>query len=272
VVRDTLIAMQWVDRGGVRVAYDVHNPAGPGPGLLLSHGFGATSGMWRLNVPALSAGRMVVAWDQRGHGESDAPADPDRYGHEICLGDMAAILDTVGAERAVLVGMSLGGYLSLQFTMAHPERVAALVLVDTGPGFRRDEARQQWNDRALSTADAIERTGELGPSSSERTEARHRDIRGVARAARKVLTQVDGRVIDALPGIAVPTLIVVGADDTNFIASADYMERVIPGARKVVIPDAGHAANLDQPEIFNAAVLDFLGSTVDSAGIVGESA
>jgi pimeloyl-ACP methyl ester carboxylesterase len=265
VVRDTLIAMQWVDRGGVRVAYDVHHADGPGPGLLLSHGFGATSGMWRHNVAALSADRMVVAWDQRGHGESDAPADPDLYGHGICLGDMVAVLDAVGAERAVLVGMSLGGYLSLQFYLAHPERVAALVLVDTGPGFRKDEARQQWNERAMRQADAIERTGELGPSSSERTEARHNDIRGVAHAARKVLAQVDGKVIDALPGIAVPTLIVVGADDTNFIPSADYMERVIPGARKVVIPDAGHAANLDQPEIFNAAVLDFLRSAVQSA-------
>ena len=252
--------MQSVDRGGVRVAYDVHNPDGTGTALLLSHGFSATSGMWGLNVPALSAGRTVVAWDQRGHGESDAPADPEAYGHEICLGDMAAILDAAGAERAVLVGMSLGGYLSLQFYLAHPERVAALILVDTGPGFRKDEARQQWNERALRQADEIERTGTLGPGSSERAQARHRDIRGVAQAARRVLTQVDGKVIDALPGIAVPTLIVVGADDTNFLPSADYMERRIPGARKVVIPDAGHAANLDQPEIFNDAVLDFLRS------------
>ena len=252
--------MQSVDRSGVRVAYDVHNAAGTGTGLLLSHGFGATSGMWRHNVAALSTDRTVVTWDQRGHGESDAPADPEAYGHDICLADMVAILDAVGLDRAILVGMSLGGYLSLQFYLAHPERVAALVLVDTGPGFRKDEARQQWNERALRQADAIERSGELGPSSSERTEARHRDMRGVAQAARRVLTQVDGKVIDALAGIAAPTLIVVGADDTNFLPAADYMERMIPGARKVVIPDAGHAANLDQPEIFNAAVIDFLGS------------
>src|SRR5262249_14547876 len=137
-VRDSLIAMDFLDRDGVRIAYEVHNPGGAQTGLLLSHGFGATSGMWQHNVAALSADRPVVAWNQRGHGDSDSPGDPTAYGHEQCLADMAALLDAVGLDRAILVGMSLGGYLSLMFTLAHPGRVAGLVLVDTGPGFRND--------------------------------------------------------------------------------------------------------------------------------------
>ena len=252
--------MEFLDRDGVRVAYAVHNPGAAATPVLLSHGFGATSGMWRHNVEALSADRPVVAWDQRGHGESGAPSDPDAYGHEQCVADMVALLDAVGAANAVLVGMSLGGYLSLEFHLAHPERVAALVLVDTGPGFRNDAARQRWNETALRQADTIERQGRLGSSSTEVQAAAHRDIRGVAHAARRVLTQVDGRVIDSLPRIAVPTLVIVGADDTNFLAAADYAERVIPGARKVVIDNAGHASNLDQPAAFNSAVAEFLSS------------
>ena len=73
-----------------------------------------------------------------------------------------------------------------------------------------------------------------------------------------MLTQKDARVISSLPGIAVPALVVVGADDTPFLAASDYMAGKIPGARKVVIPGAGHAANIDQPGAFNAAVLGFL--------------
>jgi pimeloyl-ACP methyl ester carboxylesterase len=256
-----VIGMQFLERdGGVRIAYEVFNPTGAGVPILLSHGFSATSAMWAPNVDALAADRTVVAWNQRGHGESDSPADPALYGREICLGDMAALLDCVGAQRAILVGMSLGGYLSLAFHLAHPERVAALVLVDTGPGFRKDAAREDWNEWARQRGDEIERAGALGSSlSTEVRRAQHRDLHGVAQAARHVLTQADSSVIDSLPGIDVPTLVVVGSDDANFLGAADYMTRTIPGARKVLIEDAGHASNLDQPAVFNAAVTEFLG-------------
>jgi pimeloyl-ACP methyl ester carboxylesterase len=251
--------MQNLERdGGVRIAYEVVNPGADGTPLLLSHGFSATSAMWAPNVEALSAGRTVVAWNQRGHGGSDTPADPSGYGHEHCIADMAALLDVVGAERAILVGMSLGGYLSLAFHLAHPERVAALVLVDTGPGFRNDEARERWNDWARQRGEEIDRAGLGSSGSTEVRQARHRDLHGVAQAARYVLTQADGRVIASLPSVAVPTLVVVGADDTNFLGAAEYMTRTIPGARQVTIEQAGHAANLDQPAIFNAAVAEFL--------------
>ena len=80
----------------------------------------------------------------------------------------------------------------------------------------------------------------------------------MARAARGMLTQRDARVIESLPNIAVPALVVVGAEDTPFLAASDYMAGKIPGAKKVVIPSAGHAANIDQPEAFNAAILGFL--------------
>lgn len=243
---------------GVTLAFQVHNPQAAGVPILLTHGFGATAGMWDRNIDALSADRPVIVWDQRGHGSSDAPEELDRYSEQISVADMAAILDAAGADRAVLGGMSLGGYLSLAFHLVHPQRVAALVLVDTGPGYRNDEARDKWNAWVERRARQLERGEPATDFSAEIAQAVHEHPEGLPRAARGVMAQKDARVIASLGSIAVPTLVVVGAQDTDFLASADYLARKIPGARKVVIDEAGHAANMDQPEAFNVAVRELL--------------
>jgi len=98
----------------------------------------------------------------------------------------------------------------------------------------------------------------LQSASPERSGVTHRDASGLARAARGMLTQHDARVIESLPGIRIPTLVVVGADDKPFLAAADYMAVKISAARLVVIPAAGHAVNIDQPQAFIDAVLPFL--------------
>jgi pimeloyl-ACP methyl ester carboxylesterase len=244
--------------GGVEVAFRVHNPTAPGLPLLLSHGFGATSAMWDRNIGALSADRPVIVWDQRGHGSSDSPENMAHYSQDIGVADMAAILDAAGARRAVLGGMSLGGYLSLAFHLAHPQRVAALVLVDTGPGYRNDAARNKWNAWVERVAQRLERGDQPSKTSPELAQAIHARPEGLPRAARGVMAQKDAQVITSLETIAVPTLVIVGADDTDFLAGADYMCRHIPDARKLVIDDSGHAANMDQPDIVNAAVRDLL--------------
>jgi pimeloyl-ACP methyl ester carboxylesterase len=243
---------------GVTLNFQVHNPHAPGVPLLLTHGFGATAGMWDPNIDALSVDRPVIVWDQRGHGSSDAPDDMDRYSEAISVADMAAILDAVGADRAVLGGMSLGGYLSLAFHLVHPRRVAALVLVDTGPGYRNNEARDKWNAWVERRAHELERGQTRAESSAELAQAVHENPEGLPRAARGVMAQKDARVITSLDSIGVPTLVIVGAQDTDFLAGADYMHRRIANSRKVVIDNAGHAANMDQPETFNTAVGDFL--------------
>jgi|SRR5580658_1884609 pimeloyl-ACP methyl ester carboxylesterase len=247
--------MAYLDSDGVGVFYQVTG-SGDGPPILLTHGFGSSSRMWASNVDALAADRPVITWDMRGHGRSDSPGRQELYSAAACVADMAALLDQAGTSRAVLGGLSLGGYLSLTFYLAHPDRVAALVLCDTGPGFRKDQARQEWNDRALAQADRLDRDGlaALGRDGSH-----HSSADGVARAARGMLTQWDASVIDSLPSVAVPTLVLVGSRDTPFLGAASYMAAKIPGARQVVINDAGHAANVDAPAEFNAAVLGFLG-------------
>jgi len=255
--------MAIVDRDGVKIHYEVH---GSGPAILLTHGYSSTAQMWTGQIEALSRGRTLILWDMRGHGRSDSPDDPALYSEAATVADMAAILDAVGARNAVIGGLSLGGYMSLAFHLKHRERVKALLIVDTGPGFKNDEAREGWNKYALKSADRFENEGigSLKSQSPERMLAQHRSAKGLALAARGMLTQRDASVIESLPDIKVPSLVVVGANDTGFLKAADYMAVKIPGASKCVIADAGHAANIDQPEIFNAAVLRFLEKTRSS--------
>jgi pimeloyl-ACP methyl ester carboxylesterase len=249
--------MPKINHDGVDIYYEVH---GSGPALLLTHGFSSTSAMWQGQIPALSKNHTLVLWDMRGHGQSDYPGDPSSYSEALTVADMAALLDEVGATSAIVGGLSLGGYMSLAFYRAHPERVRALLIIDTGPGFKKDDAREAWNKRAHDTGDRFEREGlsVLKSASPERATVSHRDASGLARAARGMLIQRDARVIELLPDIKVPSLVVVGADDTPFLAASDYMAAKIPGAKKVVIPAAGHAVNIDQPWAFIDAVLPFL--------------
>ena len=232
---------------------------GEGPAVLLTHGFSATSAMWAGQVGPLAADHTVIRWDMRGHGESDYPAEPEAYSIEVTVQDMVGLLDGAGALRAVLVGHSLGGFASLAFARLHPDRVSGLVLVDTGPGFRRSEAREAWNATALETAARLERDGLAGLGRSDEVAlARHRDASGLALSARGALVQHDAAVIDALPDLAGPALVIVGSEDRAFRSGAEYMAAKIPGAELVVIPGAGHAPNLSHPDVFNDSLRRFL--------------
>jgi pimeloyl-ACP methyl ester carboxylesterase len=246
---------------GIEIDYEV---GGSGPAVLLSHGYSATGRMWAPQRPALEPRYRVVTWDMRGHGLTESPDDPAQYSDALAVADMHALLTHLGIGRAVIGGLSLGGYLSLAFHRAHPEMVRALVICDSGPGYRNAQARAAWNQRALERAQQLETRGldALTASSREMREAlrHHRSAQGLAHAARGMLAQRDASVIDSLPHIRVPTLIVVGDRDTPFIAPSEYMVKKIPGARIEVIEGAGHASNLDQPAAFNRVLLDFLDS------------
>lgn len=248
--------MAKLSRNGVEIYFEDH---GQGPAVLLTHGYSAGSTMWRDQVDVLKSDYRVIVWDMRGHGQSDYPEDQSLYSQAHTVADMAALLDHCGIDDAVIGGLSLGGYASLAFHLAHPRRTRALMLFDTGPGFKKDDARDAWNTYAMRRADALDREGLSALSDSDEVrQAQHRSADGLARAARGMLTQSDASVIESLPDIAVPALVLVGADDTNFLAATDYMAAKIPNAVKVVIPDAGHAANIHQPEAFNDAMRSFL--------------
>lgn len=250
--------MATAEINGITLYYEDH---GSGPPVVLTHGYASNAAMWRGQIEPLTERYRLITWDMRGHGGTDSPEDASAYSEAHTVEDLAGLLRHLGVEQAVIGGLSLGGYMSLAFNLAHPEMVKALILCDTGPGYRNPKARDGWNETAYQRAERFEERGleALGRSPEVATvRGRHRSAAGLAGAARGMLAQFDSRVIESLDQITVPTLIIVGANDTPFLAGTDYMAAKIPNARKVVIPDAGHSANIDQPEAFNAAVLTFL--------------
>jgi pimeloyl-ACP methyl ester carboxylesterase len=248
--------MPYLQRGNVKLNFD---EAGKGPAILFSHGFGATLHMFDPQVKALAAAYRVIRWDMRGHGETESPDIPAAYSQQRTVEDMNALLDDREVDTVVLAGMSLGGTMSLAYRARYPDRVRGLVLIDSGPGFQRDESRERWNEYAEGIAQALESgdTSVLGHSFETR-DAKHRSLACLALAARGMMKQHGTHIIDSLKNIRVPTLIIVGGDDEAFLASADAMAAKIPKAEKHVIPDTGHAPNLDQPEIVNELLLNFL--------------
>jgi pimeloyl-ACP methyl ester carboxylesterase len=248
--------MPYLTRDGVRLYYEDH---GQGLPALLSHGFGASTGMWRGQVEALQQSYRLIPWDMRGHGESDSPEAQALYSHQHTVEDMRAMLDHLHIDQAVIAGHSLGGFMSLAFHVAYPQRVLALILQGCGPGYRNAEARATWNARAEQRAHTLETQGlsVLGGGSEVRISTQ-RSALGLAKAARGILAQADVRVIDSLPHIRVSTLIIVGEGDTPFVIGSHYMASRIPRATEVVVKNAAHGANVDQPEVVNEAIRQFL--------------
>jgi pimeloyl-ACP methyl ester carboxylesterase len=194
----------------------------------------------------------------RGHGRTTTAPDPSNYSIAASVEDIIAILDECRVQKVVCAGLSLGGYMSLAFYLAHPERVAALGLFDTGPGYRNDIARERWNAYAESTALAFETKGLAALGSSPEALLGQHDPEGLAFAARGMLVQRDSSVIDALPAISVPTLVLVGEKDEPFRRAARYMAEQIPRVSLRVLAGAGHASNIDEPHAFNSAVAEFV--------------
>lgn len=227
--------------------------------LLLSHGYAASSAMWQDQVDFLSEKYRIITWDMRGHGFSQSPRNIDAYSSEASLEDMKYLLDTCDVQEAIIGGHSLGGYFSLLFNLRYPERVGGLMLFNTGPGFRNQQARQEWNQYALKQGKRFKSEGlEALRGRIEKGLGNHTSAQGLIYAAEKMLTQQDASAIDSLPHIQVPVLIVCGEEDKGFLDATAYMAKKIPKTTAVLIPKARHAANLDQPLLFNQALQGFL--------------
>ncbi len=246
---------------GIDIYYEVH---GDGYPLVLSHGLLGTTQMWEGQVKPFSRDHRFITWDLRGHGQTESPTDPSQYSVEIMVDDLYQLLGHLGVEKVVVGGLSFGGYFSLHFYHHHPEVVAALILTNTGPGYRTAEKAAHWNKGLLGRADILEKGGMQGlidseypvPDYTPRELMLTMDPIGLAKFCREATINPHG--VDKLKDIAVPTLIVIGEDDVGFLAAADYMAARIPQSEQVVIANAGHGANIDQPEVFNQVVLDFL--------------
>lgn len=256
---------------GLEVGYD---DVGTGGGLpvLFVHAFPLNRRMWAPQVSALVERCRCVAADLRGFGESSV-APP--YSVEQYADDLAHLLDQLRIDKVVLVGCSMGGYVSFAFWRRHKERVRALVLADTKAGADAEEAlerRRQLVDIARtqgSTAVAnLQIASLIGKTSREKQpdtyDAVHRMMaqaqpEGLAGALEAMMLRPDS--IPMLGTIDVPTLIVVGEEDVPTPArEARLMHDRIAGSRLEVISQAGHLANMERPAAFNHLLTEFVGA------------
>jgi pimeloyl-ACP methyl ester carboxylesterase len=268
---DTVWGVPFVDVEGVRVHYvDV----GTGdPPVVLLHAFPLHSDMWGAQVACLAAGRRVIVPDLKGFGQSSAPEDVSGYSMARYVEELAGFLRALGLERVVLGGLSMGGYVAFSFLPRHLAMVEALVLADTRAGRDTPEVLQRRTDqqelvRGGDVAGLVETllAGLLAPATLDGRPQLVEQVRRIMSANPPAgfiggLEAMKGRP-DSLPGlgsIKVPTLVLVGEHDGP---SPPDVVRVwqqrIPGSQLVVIPDAGHLSNMENPGAFNAAVTDFL--------------
>jgi 3-oxoadipate enol-lactonase len=238
--------------------------------LLLIHGFPLDSRLWDAQVAGLSSRARVIAPDLRGSGRSDVPPGP--YSVDQCASDLVGLLDTLGVRRAVVAGLSMGGYIAFALWRRHPERLQALVLADT----RAEPDSPQG--RANRDAAAV-RVREIGPAAFAEemlprivASANVEDPRIRGRALRMMAAQPSDGIVGALgalrdrpdsrallPGISVPALVIVGHEDSlTPPADARAMADAIPNARLVEVPRAGHLSPLENPRAVNAALRAFL--------------
>lgn len=255
---------------GRRLAYA---EAGAGEPLLLLHAFPLSKEMWEPQLAALAGSCRCLAPDFPGFGDSEPPPTGGDSGMSELAVDAVALLDHLGIGRAVVCGLSMGGYAALALCEAHPERVRALVLADTRSGADALEARE----KRLATALEVEEKGAgvLVESMVPRllgagTLAGNPELRrwverriaaaspaGIAAAQRGMAARPDRGMV--LAGLRAPVLILVGEEDVlTPPEESRRMQREAPGSELVVLPGAGHLSNLEQPEAFNRALGGFL--------------
>jgi pimeloyl-ACP methyl ester carboxylesterase len=252
---------------GRAVGYD---DVGTGVPVLFLHGFPHNRSLWSPQLGALAVPARTMSMDLRGFGDSAAggPGSVDRYAD-----DAAALLDALGVDRAVICGLSMGGYATLAFWRRHRNRVRALVLCDTRATADSDEARQA---RLAMQVMAQERgsmavanqmiTGMVGRTTREKNpelvDEMHRmmslaPVQGIVDALDALRTRPDAT--PSLPGIDVPTLIVVGDEDVlTPVKESRAMQLAIAGSRLEVIAGAGHVSNVERPAAFNHVLSEFL--------------
>jgi pimeloyl-ACP methyl ester carboxylesterase len=213
------------------MSLDLHiETTGSGPNVLFIHGLDSNAEVWT-PVIALLGDHTCTAVDLPGHGTSPTSDDPADYERGALLQILAEIIDRLEGP-VVLVGHSLGGYLGMAFALTHPDALAGLVLVATGPGFRDPDARERWNATVRENAAGY----------------------GIADIASAVAFHVDSMVIDRLTELQLPIALVIGDGDKTYLGANDYMEKKLPHATRTTVPGARHYVMRSHPEAVADAV------------------
>jgi pimeloyl-ACP methyl ester carboxylesterase len=251
--------------------------AGNGPPVVLLHGLGCGRRMWFHQIPALRERFRVIAYDQRGHGLTDAPAVATAYSAAHLARDLVAVLDALKIERAAIVGFSLGGGPALALAASKPERVSRLVLADVGAGaddpVKIEAMARRWV-KLIDQGEADELVCEMLRSELFKVYARRNTrsrnhmvalirttpLRGLRFTLSEVLAKRKSlfRLTDVFKAVKAPTLVLVGQQDYVCSKASKLIAQTIPNAFFKIIEDSGHMSPLEQPAAFTAALLEFL--------------
>ncbi|GGE25671.1 putative 2-succinyl-6-hydroxy-2,4-cyclohexadiene-1-carboxylate synthase [Marinithermofilum abyssi] len=273
------------------VTYRVET-VGHGPPLLLLHGFTGSRTTWYPFAAKWAAHFRLIMVDLLGHGESDAPADPQRYAVEESAADLSALLDRLAIDSAHVLGYSMGGRLAVSVAALYPDRLRSLVLESSSPGLADPEARRNRKELDDALAEGIEEKGipafvqrwetiplfasqrQLPCEVKERQRAERLRNRpeGLANSLRGMGTGVQPSWWTHLSSFSFPVLLITGEWDEKFCRIAESMAKQLPRAEHRVVPRVGHAVHLEQPDLFGTMVMDFLqGLDVSSANEGGWS-
>jgi len=258
---------------GVDLNYEV---SGQGPAVVFLHGYTGSTQDWASQVRVLSPHYQVIVMDHRGHGKSAAPSGEEDYSVDILATDTFGLLNMLGIRKCCLGGHSLGGFTTLQFAVKHQDMLAGLVLVDTSSGqFGRDmdyaQLRQELDHlaRTQGMGAAFEYDAANNPMRVERFQ-KHPEQREIARQ-KALQTSIDGYIYmsraiskwepltERLPEIKVPTLIFWGDEDLPFEEPSRIMNEGIADSELVTVGGVGHNPHEEAPDVFNEALLRFLG-------------
>jgi 3-oxoadipate enol-lactonase len=260
----------------VRLYYE---EVGQGTSILFVHEFASDHRGWEPQMREFGKRHRCIAYSARGYAPSDVPDDPKAYSYSHVMRDSVAVLDHLKIDSAHLIGLSMGGYTSLQVALNHPKRVRSIVLAGTGSGSERWYT-DEFHKHSRELGDQFEREGAarvaetygLGPS---RVPFLLKDPRGFAEFS-KHLAEHDARgsantsrgfqgvrpslydFADGIRKLATPALIVVGDEDERCIEPSLFLKDTLPASGLVVLPKTGHVVNLEEPDLFNTVVSDFL--------------
>ena len=249
-------------------AYDVYGEGSP---VILIHGLGLNRAMWQWQLPALEPKFQVVSYDLLGHGESPKPAGP--YTMQQMVGQLDDLIIDLGISRAALVGFSLGGLINRAFAIAHPDKTAALIILNSAHA-RTDEQRDAINLRvhqAMASGPKATIEGALERWFSE--DFAHREPQVLEQIRQwviandasvypnlyRLLAEGDKGLETAISSIACPALIVTGEEDYgNSPEMARQMEALMPNARAEILPGLRHMALAEEPATVNGLLVEFL--------------
>jgi pimeloyl-ACP methyl ester carboxylesterase len=256
---------------------------GSGPAIIFVHELAGTCHSFDLQVASLKGSYRCITFNARGYPPSDVPEDGKFYSQERARDDIRAVLDALKIDKAHIVGLSMGGFAALHFGFTYPDRARSLVIAGCGYGAAPDK-RAQFTAEAEAAAKQFEQVGmakaaegyALGPT---RVQFQNKDPRGwkefadqlaehSTQGSARTMRGVQARrpslfdLVDQMKTITAPTLIMTGDEDWPCLEPALLMKRTIPTAALVVMPNAGHTINLEDPIAFNAHIADFF-HTVD---------